>query len=170
MATDLIKLKAMAEDTVRHKEIVMEICLVMSSYLMENNKITLAIELLRRGAEHDNSKFSDSEFRKLASILKSEKCFVDADYKLSNTEKKAINEHWKNNRHHPEYFNDPSEMSELDVIEMVCDWFARSVQYGTEFIPFILERQKNRFHFSEKQFKTVLKYCNIIQERWNKQE
>lgn len=36
-----------------------------------------------------------------------------------------IETHWKNNRHHPEYFKDISNMEELDIIEMVCDWYAR---------------------------------------------
>lgn len=165
MATDLEKLKTMADDTIRHKKLVLDNCYLLACYLMDNNKIKLGTELLQRGCEHDNSKFSESEFRKLSLILKSRKCFTDAESQLSTEEINAIKEHWKHNRHHPEYFDNPSEeMTELDILEMVCDWFARSIQYETEFIPFIEERQFNRFHFSEKQFTKIMKYCRILND------
>lgn len=171
MATDLEKLKVMAEDTVTHKKILMDNCLLMAKYLMDNNKIKLATELLKRGCEHDNSKFDEDEFRRLSQLLKSRICFTNAESSLSAEEKKAIEYHWKHNRHHPEFFEDPSEeMTELDIIEMVCDWYARSLQYGTDFIPFVEERQRNRFHFSDKKFNKIHKYCILIEELNNKAE
>lgn len=169
MATDLEKLKVMAEDTIKHKKLVLDNCLLMANYLLDSNKITLATELLKRGCEHDNSKFDTVEFRKLSQILKGRECFTNAATQLTPEEAKAIKEHWKKNRHHPEYFDTFSEMSELDMLEMVCDWFARSLQYGTDFIPFIEERQLNRFHFEQKQFDKILKYCRILEDCYNKQ-
>lgn len=170
MATDLEKLNTMAEDTIRHKKIVLDNCLLMSKYLMNKGKIELGTQLLKRGCEHDNSKFDSDEFRRLSQILKSRKCFTDANSQLSTEERKAIEYHWKHNRHHPEYFENPSEeMTELDIIEMVCDWFARSLQYGTEFIPFVKERQSNRFNFSTKKFDKILKYCILIEDLYNQQ-
>ena len=171
LATDLEKLAAMAEDTITHKKIVLDNCYLMAMYLMNKGKIEMGTQLLKRGCEHDNSKFDTEEFRRLSQILKSRKCFTDADSKLSPEEKKAIQYHWDHNRHHPEYFEDSSEMTELDTIEMVCDWFARSIQYGTDFIPFVKERQENRFHFSDKHFTKILKYCEIMEELYkNKQK
>lgn len=163
MNTDIKKLASMAEDTINHKKLVLDNCYLLFKYLVENNKLQLGIDLLKRGATHDNSKFEASEFSGLAKILKGKDCFTNADYKLTPDEIKAIENHWKKNRHHPEYFSYSSEMSELDMIEMVCDWFARSRQYGTEFIPFVIERQKNRFHFEDKQFQFILEYCYLIE-------
>lgn len=157
----------MAEDTILHKKIVLDNCLLMAKYLLSRNQITLATELLKRGCEHDNSKFDTAEFRKLSQILKSKKCFTDASSQLSAEEIKAIKEHWKKNRHHPEFYEIYTEMSELDILEMVCDWFARSLQYRTDFLPFVEERQANRFHFEQKQFDKIYKYCKIIQELYD---
>lgn len=167
MATDISKLKSMAEDTVVHKKIVLDNCLLMAEYLMEKGKYELATQLLVRGSEHDNSKFDKDEFRKMSMILKNEskRSFTNASTQLSPEEEKAIRYHWSHNRHHPEFFDNPSdEMTELDVLEMVCDWFARSIQFNTEFIPFIIERQENRFHFTDKAFSRILKYCKLIEE------
>lgn len=167
MATDLEKLFKMAKDTVTHKKIVLDNCFLMAQYFMSNGKIELGTQLLKRGCEHDNSKFDKEEFRKLSQILKSNRCFTDADAQLTPTERKAIEYHWEHNRHHPEYFSDYAEMSELDMLEMVCDWFARSLQYGTDFLPFVEERQANRFHFEGKQYAKIHKYCVLIQELYN---
>lgn len=160
---DKDKVIAMAEDTVEHKKIVLENCLLVSRYLIRNGEIQLGMELLKRGALHDNSKFESVEFENLAKILKSRKCFTDAKSKLSKEETTAIEYHWSHNRHHPEYYNKPSqEMEKLDIIEMVCDWYARSKQYGTDFIEFVKERQNNRFHFEDEVFNTILTYCELI--------
>jgi hypothetical protein len=55
-------------------------------------------------------------------------------------------------------------MEELDVIEMVCDWYARSLQLGTNFMEFVETRQNNRFHFPDYMYSNILKYCNILLE------
>lgn len=170
LATDGDKLCSMARDTVLHKKLVMDNCLLMAEYLMQNKRFELGTQLLKRGCEHDNSKFDTEEFRKLSQILKAEskEAFTNAAIQLSPDERKAIEYHWEHNRHHPEFFVSPSdEMSELDIMEMVCDWFARSIQYKTDFIPFITERQENRFHFTDKVFSRILKYCNLLQKLYN---
>ena len=164
MDIDTVKIKKMAEDTVEHKIIVMRVCLKLFEYYVDNGNATLGISLLRRACNHDNSKFSGEEFRKLASIIDSNpNCFRDASAGLSEKETDAIKEHWKNNRHHPEYFDEYSNMLDLDMLEMVCDWYARSLQFGTDFIPFIIERQHNRFKFSPEQFDKILEMCKLVQ-------
>lgn len=162
----------MAQDTITHKKIVLDNCLLMAEYLMEKGRYELATQLLVRGSEHDNSKFDKDEFRKMSMILKKESSvsFTNPSTQLSPEEEKAIKYHWSHNRHHPEYFDNPSEeMTELDILEMVCDWFSRSLQFNTDFIPFILERQENRFHFTDKAFNKILKYCNLIEELYKNQ-
>lgn len=161
---DKERIITMAEDTVEHKKIVLDNCFLMSKYLIRSGEIQLGMELLKRGALHDNSKFDAVEFENLAKILRSRKCFIDAKAKLSKEEITAIEYHWSHNRHHPEYYDEPSqEMGKLDIIEMVCDWYARSKQYGTNFIEFVKERQENRFHFEDGVFDTVLMYCELIE-------
>ena len=53
-------------------------------------------------------------------------------------------------------------MNELDIIEMVCDWYARSMQYKTDFLSFVVSRQESRFHFPNEMFDKIYRYCEII--------
>ena len=160
----------MADDTVIHKKIVLDNCNLMANYFFDTGETEKAIQILKRGVDHDNSKYNYIEFKKLASILNTRKCFTNATEQLTEVEMEAIRYHWSHNKHHPEYYYDKEDnMSELDIIEMVCDWFARSLQYNTEFIAFIKERQKNRFKFDEATFNTVLRYCELILKLYNKE-
>jgi len=56
---------------------------------------------------------SDIELDKLTSQLKSQ-------FSIS------FEHHYANNRHHPEYHANLLDMTDLDLIEMVCDWTAMS--------------------------------------------
>ena len=40
--------------------------------------------------------------------------------------------HVSHNRHHPEFHDDPNEMTDVDLIEMVCDWTAMSEEFGQD--------------------------------------
>ena len=44
--------------------------------------------------------------------------------------KLAIHHHVTSNRHHPEAYADPNDMSYVDLIEMVCDWTAMAQEFG----------------------------------------
>ncbi len=46
--------------------------------------------------------------------------------------RKAIDHHMMTNRHHPEFHADPNDMTEVDLIEMVCDWTAMSQEFGQD--------------------------------------
>lgn len=161
---DISRVLIMLNDNILHKKIVLDKCLLLAEYFINNGNMDLGLNLIRRGVSHDNSKFSKDEFDKLVNITtsNSEKCFRDASVSLSEKERKAIEHHWKSNRHHPEYFNNSDDMTELDIIEMVCDWAARSEQYGTELLDFVQERQRNRFNFSEGLYAKVEMYCRLI--------
>lgn len=161
---DIDKMLRMIDDNVLHKKIVLDKCLLVSKYFIEHGDIEFGLNIIRRGVTHDNSKFSKQEFTELVSIISSDtdKCFKDATYTLSDKERKAIEHHWKSNKHHPEYYENTDDMGELDIIEMVCDWAARSEQYGTDLLEFIEERQRNRFKFSDSLFERIEKYCKLI--------
>lgn len=46
--------------------------------------------------------------------------------------KLAIHHHVTSNRHHPEFHSDPNDMSDVDLIEMVCDWTAMAQEFGQD--------------------------------------
>lgn len=146
------------KDTIIHKEYMMRSALKMSEILIAEQKEELAMELLKRAAYHDNSKFDKDEAVSLSSI-QCKKALIDPNINLSDEERKTIEQHWKKNRHHPEHFDDIEKMKEIDILEMVCDWHARSEQHKTNLIDFVLIRQENRFHFPEDMFEKILKYC-----------
>ena len=159
MIDDNIRLQI--KGTLIHKSIILNSANKMFDYLVDNNQEKLAMELIERIIVHDNSKFTSEELYGLAKI-KNKKALTDPNVLLSEEQQKLVELHWKNNRHHPEYFDDVSQMEEIDIIEMCCDWHARSVQYNTDLLEFAKIRQENRFHFPEDMYKKILKYCNVL--------
>ena len=148
-------------DTITHKKYFMESAMRMSKVLLEENKEELAIELLKRAAYHDNSKFDKDEMCSLSAIS-CKKALIDPNINMDQHTQQILEHHWRKNRHHPEHFKDVRDMKEIDILEMVCDWHARSTQYGTDLLEFVEVRQENRFHFPDDMFKKIWNYCNII--------
>ena len=79
-----------------------------------------------RGNLHDQSKFEDVEFLPYSEVIDE---FAKYPYgsperdKLYASIKPASEHHFKNNRHHPEYFSNGIEgMNLVDLIEMLVDW------------------------------------------------
>ena len=54
-------------------------------------------------------------------------------------------------------------MDDVDILEMVCDWAAKSYQTNTSLLEFVKIRQENRFHFPDEMFAKILKYCEILE-------
>lgn len=151
-------------DFLVHKKFILESGLILVKYLLNNNRNEEAIELLKRIGEHDNSKLQKKEFELLCQIPLHTSSFTNASEQMNPCLKKSISLHWKHNRHHPEHFENIEEMTEIDIMEMCCDWHARSCQYKTEFIPFVKTRQETRFHFPQEMFDKILKYCEILEK------
>lgn len=156
------KIKKYIDDLLVHKQYMLESCNKMVKWLLNNNQEVLAIELVERAIIHDNSKFTDEEMDALGKLYETKEPLVNPDHILEDSDKDLIRTHWKNNRHHPEYFDKITDMMEIDIIEMVCDWYARSNQFGTDLMEFVHKRQENRFHFPNEIYRKVIKYCNIM--------
>lgn len=153
---------AQLEDTTTHKCYLLKSCSKMAKYFLEQGDKDLALNLMLRASVHDISKFKHNEFDALSKISNDMSCMTDAGQALSKAKEEAIKLHWANNPHHPEYWQDYRQMSELEIIEMVCDWHARSVQFGTDLLAFVKERQEKRFKFPEDIYEKILFYCNIL--------
>lgn len=70
--------------------------------------------------EHDESKFSEEEFRPYA-----EKWFNDGEETFEYNE--AWKHHWTNNEHHPEHWLG-EDMPLIYILEMLCDWGSFSIE------------------------------------------
>ena len=88
-------------------------------------------------AEHDESKFSKEEFKPYA-----EKWFGNSG-KTPEYEA-AWEHHWKNNKHHPEYWGG-KDMPVPFIIEMLCDWLSFGLKQNNpaEIISFYKEKAKD---------------------------
>lgn len=159
MNEDILKI---IKDTMEHKKMVLDSAYILCEYLFSVNKNELGIELIKRAVEHDNSKFTTQELQELSTIKNDFKNFKDPSMLLSDEEKEKIKQHWKNNRHHPEHFSNIENMTDVDMLEMICDWHARSKQYNTNLLDFIAIRQKNRFHFPTEMYSKIIKYAKIL--------
>lgn len=149
-------------DTLTHKQYVLVACSNLIKYLIENNRQDDAIQLAIRCGNHDNSKLSDEELYLFAKLPLKRDTLKDPNKKLNDNVLNVTKIHWKNNSHHPEHFNDYHQMSEIDIMEMVCDWYARSLEYGTNLLNFVETRQENRFHFDKNFYDKVAFYCKIV--------
>ena len=117
-------------------------------------------ELLNRMTDHDKSKLESPEkeyFDEYTPILKELK-YGSQEYKDSLAKlKPALDHHYANNSHHPEYYeNGVDGMDLLDLLEMMCDWKAATARTKDGDIQRSLEINKSRFNISN-QLYNVLK-------------
>lgn len=167
--TYMNEVEKMFQDTFIHKEFLMITCKKFAGYLESQGLEEEASELMARAKVHDNSKIlNKDEFRALTTIINDKSCLKDATQKLSAYKQDAIELHWKHNAHHPEHFENVEDMGRLDRLEMICDWAARSLQYGTDLIEFVEKRQEDRFHFPELMYQEILCNCKILTDLLNK--
>lgn len=92
-------------------------------------------ELEERAKIHDASKFWPEERIPYIWLTEFHRCRTaneQFEYPdgVEDAVRKAIDHHMENNRHHPRFHDDPNDMSEIDLIEMVCDWTAMAQEHG----------------------------------------
>ena len=116
--------------------------------------------LSKRADLHDASKLLPPEkecFDEITPLLKNT-TYGSQEYKDTlNRMRPAIEHHQKNNRHHPEYFeNGIAGMNLIDLVEMICDWKAASERHADGDIYKSLEINMKRFGI-EPQLLSILK-------------
>ena len=109
----------------------------------------LSEEILRRALDHDWSKLNPPEkeyFDNFTEAL-SKLTYGSEEYKKSLEDlKPALEHHYAENMHHPEFHRDGiNDMTLIDLIEMVCDWKAASERHENGDIFKSLEINKQRF-------------------------
>lgn len=162
---DTEKLSKEMSDTLIHRACVMRSGEYLCKYLIHRDRSVDAIRLLGRCSVHDISKIQNTEeFMSLASIIDEIDEMQDVGHRLSEEQANAIRLHWASNSHHPEYYDSPNDMSELDLLEMACDCHARSKQYGANLLEFIDKQQEIRFHFSKEHLRKLRGYATVLVE------
>lgn len=146
MPSDFVK------DLVQHKAWVAE------------NMQAVANDLFQRAVVHDNSKFEPEEFELYDKLFPELQKYAYGSPELKAVYKQlgpALQHHLQVNRHHPEYFefevegiSGISQMTLIDLIEMVCDWLAASRRSQTG-IAKGLEINKERYGISDQLFEII---------------
>jgi hypothetical protein len=116
-------------------------------------------ELFRRAVIHDNSKFSDEEFKLFEESTPALKhlTYGSEEYKAALRKiKPAIDHHYSVNSHHPEYHKEGiNDMDLFDIVEMLCDWMAAVKRHENGDIMKSLEINKERFGIDDQLYKIL---------------
>ena len=108
----------------RHIDNVRKNCQILGERLIERGEMQLGHKLIANGLLHDCSKFLGIEWKYLHNEIKENnpKAFENAVYHHTTT-----------NQHHPEYWEGGiAKMPRVYLAELVCDWAARSAEFGND--------------------------------------
>ena len=136
----------------------------------------LAPQIGERYMSHDSSKYESPEFHpyvwrywrtKWAKEGKVDTRFTEAFASLDVDRyiTKAVWHHVQHNRHHPEYHLDHDDMTLVDLIEMVCDWYAMSEEFGTNIDDWVAYAVPRRYHFSPDKVSTIHQLIDVLRQK-----
>lgn len=91
-------------------------------------------ELEERARVHDASKYGPEEripYIWLTEFHRRRRRGESLNYPdgMEERVRAAIAHHVTTNRHHPDFHRDPNDMTDADLIEMVCDWTAMAQEF-----------------------------------------
>jgi hypothetical protein len=139
---------------VRHIELVREACLLLGQRLIREGRTEFGRILIARGFEHDVSKFFGIEW----DYLHAGPDVPEEKLRL------AIHQHVRTNSHHPEYWGGIELMPEIAVAEMVCDWYARSQEFGTGLREWIASNAIPKFNIdtSSEHYRWITTFVDML--------
>jgi len=119
---------------------------------VDENLQSITRNLVRRRYEHDASKLEEPElsgYEGLTQALKGLTYGTPEHRAAFAPYKEIIKHHYANNRHHPEHWHmGVTDMSLLDIIEMLADWKAANDRNGGDF-GHSIQLSASRFGISE---------------------
>lgn len=142
------------QTVIRHIKLVQDNCEKLAWSMIENGQPEQAIDLMKNALKHDSSKLDGIEWL----YLREGSPHFDL----------ALEQHVKTNPHHPEHWKSGIiEMPPIYIAEMVCDWKARSDEFGTDLRSWIKESAYKRYEIppNGKVAKIVKKYLDLLLEK-----
>ena len=122
-------------------------------------------DLIIRSIYHDNSKLESPEvdiFTEYTPKLANSTYGSDEYHQFLKEMKPALDNHYANNPHHPEHYdNGIKDMDLVDLIEMICDWKAATLRHNDGDIYKSIELNQKRFGYSD-ELKQIFK--NTVDE------
>lgn len=150
----MLTIKEHIDNLVRHIELVRESTLLLGERLINEGRKDFGRLLISKGFIHDASKFHGIEWK-----------YLHAGSDVTNDKLAlAVQQHVHTNPHHPEYWGGIENMPEIYVAEMVCDWYARAMEFGTGLREWINEEAIEKFEIDLKgeQYDWIVKYTDIL--------
>lgn len=142
-------------ELLRHVKLVQEAAQRIGEALIEQGEARFGRELIANAMSHDQTKFRGIEWD----------CIGNRNSACTEEEKQlAIVQHIKTNPHHPEYWDGIENMPKIYLHEMVCDWFARSVEFGTDLREWVKGNAvpKYNIRINSKPWKEIKKALDIL--------
>lgn len=125
---------------------------------VQNKLFKLITALSIRLQEHDKSKLREPEFSLWKKMDEEPRYqYGSKEYKEKNERYRELFEmHYKTNSHHPEHFqNGISDMTLIDLAEMLCDWISYKDNIRVSEAIEMVEKQSERFGYSD-EIKNIL--------------
>ena len=137
---------------VRHIRKVQDNCLLMGKRLIDLGQVPLGRQLIANGMVHDNSKFFGCEWQALRPGTDAAALAV------------AVDHHNRSNKHHPEAWGGIANMPRVYLAEAVCDWAARSSEFGLGLVDWVEGEAPKRFGFRKgsRVHKQIKYFMNIL--------
>jgi hypothetical protein len=141
----------------RHIKLVQDATQLLGERLIESGETKFGLTLIANGLRHDQSKFKGVEWDFLVRVAEDDEV---AKEHLTI----AWRQHVESNEHHPEYWESINEMPRIFIAEMVCDWFARSQEMGTDLRAWIKETASAKYEMSlkGKAYKQVKYFVDML--------
>lgn len=115
--------------------------------------------LLKRASEHDKSKLEEPEltpFVKMTPLLAQTTYGSDEYDAMLEELKPALDHHYAKNAHHPEHHKEGvSDMTLIDLMEMLCDWKAATMRHNDGNIRKSIEVNGKRFKINSQLVKIL---------------
>lgn len=128
----------------------------------------LSKEIKHRGEIHDASKLKSPEVELLDQYTEQLKDlkYLSPEYEECRQKiKPALDHHYENNRHHPEYWEDGiKDMSLVDLLEMVADWMAAAERTKDGDVRRSIEMNQKRFGYTDETKQILLNTVNDLEE------
>lgn len=137
-------------------------------YILEHiNRVRIKLnklinELYERSRRHDESKLKEPELSRWKAMDKEPKYpYGSQEYKDKiERYKDVFKMHYKANRHHPEHFeNGISDMTLIDLMEMLSDWLSYKEKFRISEAIDLIETQSKRFNYADEVKNMLINTC-----------
>lgn len=139
--------------------------------LVQQLLASVQVEIMRRQFSHDRSKLVSPEWEMFRNATPNLKELTYGSPEYEDNRKlllgQALNHHYQNNRHHPEFFeNGINDMNLIDIIELVCDWVASSKRHSDGNIYKSIDINKTRFGMSDQLTQIIQNTVDILENHF----